>query len=158
MKTHRLLLLSLAIPFVLGACSADRDGSVLAPNATYPADTGRTLAPATDSEWIGPAGGYVSVLGCKLTVPAGALSVATLITLTKNADGSVELSPHGQTFAVDVELSFVAPLISTPTDYNVQWFNPGPGKWMTIPSSAVGFARVSSLEHFSLYKVIQMTR
>ena len=96
----------------------------------------------------------MAVTGCALQVPAGALTEPTLITMTRHEDDTIELGPHGQVFAVDVELLFVHPLVSSAEDYLVQWYDPSQESWTTIPSYVSGFARAAALEHFSLYRLM----
>lgn len=153
MKIHRPILLALAIPLVLGACSADRPRSVMAPE-TAAGDLGvEAQTVYSNSAWIGSAGGQVSVAGCSVMIPAGALSVPTMITITRNVDGSVELGPHGQNFAAAVQLLFVTPMMNSARKYVVQWYDPDGQSWTTIPSCQTGLGRAAALEHFSLYRI-----
>jgi hypothetical protein len=107
----------------------------------------------SNSAWIGPQGGQVSVTGVGVTIPAGALSLPTLITVTRNEDDTVELGPHGQAFEVPVELLFVAPLVSSAERHKIEWFDPSSEMWTTIPSYIAWFGRAADLEHFSMYRL-----
>ena len=153
MRRNRSILLAIGIPFALGACSADRQSAVLSPDISGTDAQGARQAVQSTSAWIGPDGGQVSLMGCTVQMPAGALSAPTLITMTRNADGTVELGPHGQTFAVAVQLLFVAPLLSSAGDHEIQWYDESCASWTTIPSYASGFGQAALLEHFSLYRL-----
>lgn len=153
MNTRTLFFLVLAAPVVFLGCSSDST-SILTPTADVDrSETGKALAWDFASELIGTEGGSIMVDSVSLVVPAGALTTQTMITMTKNTDGSVELGPHGQTFAVPVQLTFVTAMAGGGVSYTVEWFNPTAESWQTITSSRTLMGQLAPLEHFSLYQL-----
>lgn len=78
-------------------------GALLQPDTVVVLQRAQALSSnITQSKWIGYGGGQVSIpaAGITLTVPAGAVSVPTLITVTALAGRGVayEFGPHGTTF------------------------------------------------------------
>jgi hypothetical protein len=113
---------SVAAVLLLLACSGDGALPVapldVAPTAATSTDTQRAAAltrkralttDLTASALIGQGGGSLEIpqAGLKITVPVGALSAPTLITVRAFAGSLVayEFGPHGTAFAVPVRLS-----------------------------------------------------
>lgn len=152
MNTTRFVLPFLCLALAAAGCSEN----VGVPTQTSPAAfaMGGPGLGDFNSRWIGPAGGTLSLSGVRLDVPQGALSSSTLITMEREADGSVDLSPDGQTFAVPVLLTFSTEPGQDPETLCVQWFNPQAGAWTTIPSLSKTSARAAELAHFSIYRIM----
>lgn len=151
MNRKRLALMVLCLGLGMAGCSEE---SVLPTQVTPDAVAmgGPGLGDFA-SKWIGPAGGHLRLPGVRLEIPAGALAVSTLISIEKEADGSVDLSPDGQTFAVPVALTFDIEPGQDPEAMCVQWYDPDEAIWTIIPSASSQSARSAPLAHFSIYRI-----
>ncbi len=65
------------------------------------------LPTASDTEWVGPAGGTLHIGPHKLVIPAGALDSLTRITATAPSGtmNRIEFQPHGLTFDREAKLT-----------------------------------------------------
>lgn len=119
--------------------------------------TGCSSEPAAtpSTETIGPDGGTLQVGEVTLTIPKGALAVATSITVTKTTDpapsGFAALSPlyrfepTGLTFAAPATVSFAQPT-GAPTA-TIVWSTGA--TFDAIPTQATGGRLVAAITHFS---------
>jgi hypothetical protein len=135
MKITIRLLASLALTLVVASCSSDRTtapASLSAPTAAPSGDllggllgtvtnalgltsvnglqrTTPLASPITVAKTIGSTGGTLSIpqAGITVTIPAGALSAPTLITMTARSGSLVayDFAPHGITFARPLRFS-----------------------------------------------------
>jgi hypothetical protein len=150
MKTHRSLRWLVPAALVIAGCASDPQS----PTADQAFPEGIARESAETSGWIGPLGGALTLQGVTLTIPAGALTKQTPITMHRMSDGSVELGPDGQTFLVPVQLLFAVPFGGNGADYAAQWFDPASGAWVDIQSTNVVLGRLALLQHFSLYRMV----
>lgn len=127
------LLLGVFVAGLIAGCGQE------APLAVEPIDHGVTpslLAQSQASVEIGAGGGSVAVAGVTLTVPPGALTQTTMITLSVNEDASgrhIVLEPQG------LPLAAKATLTGTAAGYRerVAW-NPASGVWESTGAQAQG--------------------
>jgi hypothetical protein len=116
--------------------------------------------PTTGSAVIGPAGGQVTAKGIVLSVPAGALTASTLISVDVSSDVPpapyVALSPlyrfvpDGLTFAVPATVTMEAPgATSLPTDASVLWSTGTSGAYGRLPTTVTGSTATAIVAHFS---------
>ncbi len=157
MQIRSRYLLSLLAAVLFVGCGAETQAPVPADTELSGSAVGVPQASGFDADWIGPGGGSLSISGSALTIPSGALTTQTYISMEGQSDGSVELLPHGLLFSQAVSLYFIVPMGGGPTTQVVEWFDPGKSTWIEIPSQVDPLGRVAPLQHFSLYR-IQSTR
>ncbi|MEO7109961.1 MAG: hypothetical protein ABI183_05960 [Polyangiaceae bacterium] len=144
----RLVSTVLFVGLALIACSSS--SSTSSPAGTGPGQT----APATQT--IGSAGGTVTASGVTLTIPAGALSSDTAISITPNAaaipngyaglSSLFEFQPTGTKFATPATIAFT--LASAGTNPTVYWSN-DTGTYDALDTSVTGTSASASIQHFS---------
>lgn len=150
MKSHRILLPLAALFVVMAGCSGDRTAPM------EPVVVQALGGPGLDarSALIGPDGGTVASGNVRVDVPAGALAEPVMISITRLADGSVDLTPNGQTFLLPVTLTFVLAPGKDAEHHAIEWLDAARG-WVAIPSEATHGMRAAMLEHFSIYHIIE---
>jgi hypothetical protein len=145
----RLISTVLFVGVALIACSSS-SSSTSSPGGTDPGQT----APTTQT--IGAAGGTVTATGVVLTIPAGALSGDTAISITPNAaaipDGYAGLSPlyeflpTGTKFARPATIAFTTS--SAGTNPTVYWSN-DTGTYDALDTTVTGNGVSAPIQHFS---------
>ena len=92
----------------------------------------------------------------QLEIPPGALT-AEDVDRDHSPDGRKPgADPRRQAFKLPVHLHLVAPAGSSPNACAIQWYNPGRGMWVVIPSSPESAGRMAPLAHFSSYRILEL--
>jgi hypothetical protein len=112
--------------------------------------------PPTSTVKVGPVGGTLSVDGCELTIPAGALDATRTLSLTKTTDPAPSgVLPHSPLYRFEPEgLEFAKPaevsirFAGEPTEPAIYWTESS-GKFARIGGSAKGNWLTASVTHFS---------
>jgi hypothetical protein len=112
--------------------------------------------PPTSTVKVGPVGGTLSVDGCELTIPAGALDATRAISLTKTTDPAPSgILPHSPLYRFEPEgLQFAKPaevsirFAGEPTEPAIYWTESS-DKFARIGGSAKGNWLTASITHFS---------
>ena len=162
------LVLASALPIFALACSetpvapdvrpqsALSDGG-LSKVARYKSNIPRSGT--TVGRWIGPQGGTVSLAGFELSVPANAVPVPTLFTITVPWDARkaerviADFGPSGMQF--DVPVTITLPFLGTSSEdaslpSHVLWNNGI--DWVSLPSWLTSDCRIQTqTNHFSEY-------
>jgi hypothetical protein len=117
------------------------------------ADAGKATLVA--AQWVGAAGGSLSMGSYSLEIPANAVQDNTRIEIKQLTMGSwdVELSPHGTQFNVPVTLSMNLEGEANSKNMQVHWWNPDTQQWeaqQTVVDNGVASAQ---LMHFSRYTI-----
>ena len=117
------------------------------------ADAGKATLYA--AQWVGAQGGYLSVGGYTLEIPANAVDHNTLIQIQQISMGSwdVELSPHGTQFNVPVTLSMNVEGELSSEGMQIHWWNPEMQEWEAQPSVVEDGVVSAQLMHFSRYAI-----
>jgi len=104
-------------------------------------------------QWVGAAGGFLSVGAYSLEIPANAVNQNTLIEVRQVSMGSweVELSPHGTQFNVPVTLSMDVGGDPNEAGMKIHWWNPDVLQWEAQQTVADGGSVSAQLMHFSRY-------
>ncbi len=145
----RLVSTLLVVSVALIACSSS-SSSTSSPGGTNPGQT----APTTQT--IGTAGGTVSAAGVVLTIPAGALSSDTAISITPNAAAIpqgytglsplYEFAPSGTKFATPATIEFTT--TSAGTNPTVYWSN-DTGTYDALDTTVDATGVSAAVQHFS---------
>lgn len=122
----------------------------------------RVVTASTASQSISTAGGTLTAAGgaVRLTVPAGATTASTTITVTVNdtsqtdrtrATTTIEMLPAGSTFAKPLQLDLKRPASSAPAQ--LFWWNPASQRLEWLPSGRDATSNVLSgaVTHFSKF-------
>jgi hypothetical protein len=152
-------LVAVAAPLAVG-CGSSKDGSASSGSG------GSAPAPQTHTQMINAKmGGTVSFEGASITIPAGALSADTNITVAvtdkagqpneANIGASIfELGPNGTTFAMPVALA-IPMSTAVPTGKKAVVAFLQNGAWVPLADSTVSGSTVTAhTTHFTPYTVV----
>lgn len=122
------------------------------------------ITPATTVRLIGSGGGTISTARFSLTIPAGALSTATILTLNEvnTNQMQVQLEPTGLAFASPASLQFnYTGTSADPASSNyvpggtlaASWFDPSASSWTNIGGTDNATSKIFTvaLNHLSYY-------
>ncbi len=125
------------------------------------------LAASYYSGTYGSLGGTLAGSSAWFTIPSGALSVPTTITMELQPAGGLNghptdideivMGPDGQTFASSCTLNAYKPIGWDPEDvYHIALWDEENEEWDDIGGANHGYYVSASISHFSRYKVIQI--
>ena len=122
---------------------------------TAPVTTEITSSKAflSDGMMFGPEGGTLALGNYTLSVPPGAVSEPTFLSITQENNGAwpVRFGPEGTQFTVPVTLTFDARKEADPNSMTIAWWNPSTGNWVDQLSSNQDGVVSTQASHFSRY-------